>query len=314
MSALTTDSLHRRRRVERRHHLARAEPQRAGPGGRGARWPGRRRGRGRPSRPGRAGRRSWRRHRPPGGRTCRSPGRRPPRRRRRRPGRRPASGRGRGRRRASARRSAGVRPNSPSITTSVSSSRPRTLRSSSRAETARSSGGKRCPEPGEVADVRVPGLDDPHRRLHDRNARLDQPPRDQERAAEEVPAVAVDQARVFALGVERPGHLAVAEHGERGVLLIDERVARGRDGGLAEQVPAPVQPRRDRARRAGPGCRRRPRAGPGRGGAARGRAGGRGIPRPGPARSAGPRRAASAGPRRWGCRRSRCRTRSSTAA
>ena len=147
-------------------------------------------------------------------------------------------------------------------------------------------------EPGEVGDVGVPGLDDPHRRLHDRDARLDQPPGDQERAAEQVPAVAVDQAGVLALGVERPAHLAVAEHGQRGVLLIGERRRRGRDRGLAQQVPAPVQPLRVE-----PGGQRqavvaRLRAGSGRGGAARGRAGGRGIPRPARARSAGPRRAA----------------------
>ena len=115
----------RRRRVEGRDHLARAEAQRAAEAvaelGRRVDAEGVVDGRGEVGRAEGA----WRRDRRRGGRTCRSPGRRRRRRRRRRPGRPPASGRGRARRRASAAWILGVRPNSPSMTTSVSSSRPR---------------------------------------------------------------------------------------------------------------------------------------------------------------------------------------------
>ena len=69
-------------------------------------------------------------------------------------------------------RSRGVRPNSPVMTTSVSSSRPRPARSSSRAETPRSVGGRsRSLRRLEVARVGVPGLDPPHVHLDDRHAR-----------------------------------------------------------------------------------------------------------------------------------------------
>ena len=101
------------------------------------RWPG--------------GRRSGRRSRPPG--------RRPRRRPRRRPSARGPSDPGRG---ACTPRASveilGVRPNSPAITIRVDSSRPLSVRSSSRAETPGRSAAAACFQVREGVAVRVPGL------------------------------------------------------------------------------------------------------------------------------------------------------------
>ena len=88
----------------------------------------------------------------------------------------------------------------------------------------------------------VPGLDDPHRRLDDRHARLDQPPRQQQRPAEQVPAVAVDEARVFAVEVQRPAHLARCR-AWRGRRPAGRRTRRRAAGTAAwpQQVAAAVQ-------------------------------------------------------------------------
>ena len=105
-------------------------------------------------------------------------------------------------------------------------------------------------------------------------------------------AVTIDQARVFALGVERLAHLA------RCTAWPARRPADRRTGSPAGRRPRPGRADGDadavaagRAQRARQGYRPRPRVGSGRGGAARDRAAGRGIRRPGPARSGGPRSA-----------------------
>ena len=140
------------------------------------------------------------------GPTSRRPGRRPRRRRRRRPSARGPSGRGRAAcRPAGSGEILGVRPNSPAITISVESSRPLSCRSSSRAETARSVGGRRLsfrcgkalPCVSQVSLL-------PRLTCTRLDPRLDQPPGHQQRPAEGVAAVAVEQPRVGVRHVEGP--------------------------------------------------------------------------------------------------------------
>ena len=114
------------------------------------------------------------------------------------------------------------------MTTSVSSSKTTDLEVvEKRRDRLIQRGQESVAKSGEVGDMRIPGLDDPHRGLNDGNARLDQTARDQQRTAKQMAAVAVDQTRVFACGVQRLAHLPIAEHGQRGVLLIDERSRAG---------------------------------------------------------------------------------------
>ena len=158
----------------------------------------------------------------------------------------------------------GVRPNSPAITISVESSRPRSCRSSSRAET-RPVGRREelVLQVREGVAVRVPGLVVAEVHLHQVDARLDQPPR---------PSAATSRRRCGRSGRGRVGSASVDV--ER---PPDRGVGQQRDGRLAVsgRTAARSPPRRApraggrscRAARAGrrAGRRRRPRAASGRG-------------------------------------------------
>ncbi len=73
-----------------------------------------------------------------------------------------------------------------------------------------------------VVGVGIPVVHVAHVGLDDRHAGLDQPARQQERLAEHVPAVAIAQARIFAVELERPLDAARGQHRERLVLNTRE--------------------------------------------------------------------------------------------
>ena len=93
-----------------------------------------------------------------------------------------------------------------------------------------------CPRCG------IPGLHDPHRRLHDGHTDLDEPAGNQQCLAERVPAVSVDLARIFAIEIQRLANATVAEQGERSILLIGEGVAGRWRGPLKEEMTAAMEP------------------------------------------------------------------------
>ncbi len=100
-------------------------------------------------------------------------------------------------------RSCGVRPNSPAMTTSVLSSRPL----SSQVVEQRGHGpvGRRKEivlQAGEVVAVQVPGSEVAHVDLHHVDARLDEPAGHQQRPAERIVAVALEDARIGLADVE----------------------------------------------------------------------------------------------------------------
>ena len=207
----------------------------------------------------------------------------------------------------------GVRPNSPVTTTSVSSSRPRTSRSSSKADTPRSIGGSSRPLSDlKLAECVSQVLHPAHVDLDDRHARLDQPPGQQERLAVHVPAVAVAQPGVFAVQVEGAGDLAREQERVGPLALLGERVF-ALDGGrgdlvelsadLVEQRLAPIEPLDAEPVGQRQALEAEARAGSDPAGSARGRASDRGSRRAGPARRAGLPSGTSAASPRWECRR-----------
>ena len=97
----------------------------------------------------------------------------------------------------------GVRPNSPSISTSVSSSRPVRLQVvEQRGDALVERRQQVVLEAAEVVAVRVPVLHAAHVGLHDRHAGLDQPAGQQQRLTEGMPAVAVAHATRLAVQFE----------------------------------------------------------------------------------------------------------------
>ncbi len=93
----------------------------------------------------------------------------------------------------------------------------------------------------EVGHVGVPGLDDAHRGLNNRDANFDQAAGEQERASEQMMPIAVDQPGVFAVDIKGLAHAPARKHGDRGILMTQKILPGGGGGGLAQEVPALVK-------------------------------------------------------------------------
>ncbi len=56
-----------------------------------------------------------------------------------------------------------------------------------------------------------------------------------------MPSVAIDDSRILVVEIQGAAHSPAAQQGQRGILLIEERIAGRRHGGLAQQVAPAMQ-------------------------------------------------------------------------